>query len=186
MPRISLVNRPGEHPDLALASDVADLFAALFPGNPAPEFDAGHGLMAVLAQSPKLALPASRLSAAVFRDTTWGQRAALRELAFQVLGQHFGDDFSTATRRPYALAAGLTEEQLAAVPAWREADLFDEEQCLTIEYTQAVITGRVPEELTARMVARYGERETVECTVGIGFWSFWAMVAGAAGLSGNA
>lgn len=186
MSRITPVSRPDEHPDPALGPDVADLFTALFPGNPAPEFDAAHGLMAVLAQSPKLALPASRLSAAVFRDTAWGQRAALRELAFQVLGQHFGDSFSTAARRPHALAAGLTEAQLAAIPAWRKAGLFDEEQQLVIEYTQAVVTGRVPEDLSARMMARYGERETVECTAAIGFWSFWAMVAGAAGLSGSA
>lgn len=180
--RFTPVSRPGEHPEPALQQDVAELFETLFPGNPAPEFDAGHGLMAILAQSPKLALPASHLSAAVFRDSAWGQRAAMRELAFQVLGEHFGDSFSTAARRSYALAAELSEDQLAAIPAGRDADLFDEEQRLVIEYTRAVVTGRVPEALTARMIARYGERETVECTVAIGFWSFWAMVAGAAGL----
>jgi alkylhydroperoxidase family enzyme len=179
MARLPLIREPGDDP----APSVADLFAALFPGNPAPAFDQGHSLMAVLAHSPKVAEAAAKLSAAFFRDSAWGQRAALRELAFQTLGRHFGDAFSTEVRKPSAETAGLTAEQLAALPDWRRSDLFDEEQRLVIEYTQAVVTGRVASELFARVVARYGEQEAVECTAAIGFWSFWAMVSGAAGLS---
>lgn len=182
MARVELIREPGDDP----APDVAELFTLLFPGNPAPEFDEGHSLMAVLAHSPKVAEAAAKLSATFFRETAWGQRAALRELAFQTLGGHFGDSFSTQVRRPNAEAAGLSAEQLAAIPEWRDSKLFDDEQKLAIEYTQAVVTGSVPEELFARIVARYGEREAVECTAAIGFWSFWAMVSGAAGLSDNA
>lgn len=178
MARVALIREPGEAP----APDLADLFTVLFPGNPAPEFNDDHSLMAVLAHSPKLALPAARLSAAVILSSAWGQRAGLRELAFQTLGHHFGDNFSTAARRRDAEAAGLTADQLAAIPDWRNSALFDDEQQLVMEYTQAVVTGRVPAELFARIVARYGEREAIECTAAIGLWSFWAMVAGAVGL----
>lgn len=182
--RVTLVRTPGDHPspDAAVQRDVAALFAALFPGNPAPEFNQAHTLMAVLAQSPRVALPAARLSAAVILDSAWGQRANLRELAFQTLGRHFGDAFSTEARRPDAEAAGLSSEQLAAIPEWRGSDLFDDEQRLVIEYTEAVVIGSVPPQLFARVVAYYGEREAVECTTAIAFWSFWAMIAGAAGL----
>jgi alkylhydroperoxidase family enzyme len=173
-----LIREPGDTP----APDRADLFAALFPGNPAPAFNDAHSLMAVLAQSPKLALPAARLSAAVILDSAWGQRAGLRELAFQTLGHHFGDSFSTTARRPNAESAGLTADQLAAIPDWRNSALFDDEQKLVIEYTQAVVTGQVTGKLFARVVARYGEREAIECTAAIGFWSFWAMISGAVGL----
>lgn len=184
MARIALVRNPADHPsaDAATQADVAELFATLFPGNPAPEFDQAHTAMAVLAQSPKIAQVAAKMSGTIILDTAWGQRAALRELAFQTLGLHFGDSFSTAARRPAAEAAGLTAAQLAAIPEWRGSDLFDEEQRLVIEYTQAVVTGRVPEDLFARVVARYGEQEAIECTAAIGFWSFWAMVVGASGL----
>jgi alkylhydroperoxidase family enzyme len=161
---------------------VADFFAAMFPGNPAPEFNQAHTLMAVLAQSPKLAQPAGKLSAAVILDSAWGQRAKVRELAFQTLALHFGDSFSAEARKPNADTAGLTPEQIADIPNWRTSALFDDEQRLVIEYTQAVVTGRVPDELFARMVARYGEQEAVECTAAIAFWSFWSMIAGAAGL----
>lgn len=161
---------------------MADLFAALFPGNTTPEFNAAHTAMAVMAQSPKLALPAAKLSGAVILESAWGQRANLRELAFQTLGLHFGDRFSTEARKPNAEAAGLTPEHLAAIPDWRNSELFDDEQRLVIEYTQAVVTGRVPADLFARVVARYGEQEAVECTTAIAFWSFWAMIVGAAGL----
>ena len=182
MSRVRLVRSPSDHPaeDPIARQDVANLFGALFPDNPAPEFNEAHSLMAVLAHSPRLALPAARMSAAVIIDSAWGQRTALRELAFQTLGRHFGDTFSTEARRPNAEAAGLTAGQLAAIPEWRDSDLFDDEQKLVIEYTQAVVTGRVPDDLFARVVARYGEQEAVECTAAIGFWSFWAMVAGAA------
>lgn len=182
MARLPLIREPGENP----APELAGLFGALFPGNPAPVFDDAHSLMAVLAHSPKLAEAAAKLSAIFFRETAWGQRAALRELAFQTLGRHFDDTFSTQVREPNAEAAGLTAEQLSAIPAWQNSDLFDAEQKLVIEYTKAVVSGSVPDELFARMVNHFGEREAVECTAAIGFWSFWAMVSGAVGLSDNA
>lgn len=182
MARLPLIRELGSDP----SPDLAGLFAALFPGNPAPAFDEAHSLMAVLAHSPKLAEAAAKLSGTFFRETAWGQRAALRELAFQTLGHHFGDGFSTAARQPNAEAAGLTAAHLAAIPAWQSSDLFNADQQLTIEYTQAVVTGRVPDALFARVAARFGEREAVECTAAIGFWSFWAMVSGAAGLSRSA
>jgi alkylhydroperoxidase family enzyme len=138
--------------------------------------------MAVMAHSPKLALPAAQLSAAVVLDSAWGQRANLRELAFQTVALHFGDRFSAEARKSNTVAAGLSPEQLASLPDWRDSDLFDSEQRLVIEYTQAVVTGRVPDDLFARIVARYGEQEAVECTAAIAFWSFWAMISGAAGL----
>ncbi|MDB5724832.1 MAG: carboxymuconolactone decarboxylase [Novosphingobium sp.] len=161
---------------------MAELFGTLFPGNPSPEFNAAHTAMAVLAQSPQLALPAAKLSGAVILQSAWGQRANVRELAFQTLGLHFGDTFSTETRRPNAEAAGLTAEHLAAIPDWRNSDLFDNEQRLVIEYAQAVVTGHVPAELFARVAAHYGEQEAVEFTTAIAFWSFWAMIVGATGL----
>ncbi|MFT4025872.1 MAG: hypothetical protein QM676_03570 [Novosphingobium sp.] len=184
MTRIALVRSPGDHPsaDAAVQAGVAELFATLFPGNPAPEFDQAHTAMAALAQSPKLALLAAKFSGAVILESAWGKRANLRELAFQTLGRHFGDELSTTSRRPAAEAAGLTVEQLGALGDWRASSLFDEEQRLVIEYTEAVVTGRVPAELFARMVARYGEQEAVECTAAIGFWSFWAMLVGATGI----
>lgn len=182
MARVELIRMPGDDP----APDRAALFATLFPGNSAPEFDQAHSLMAVLAHSPKVAEAAAKLSAAFFRETAWGQRAALRELAFQTLGRHFGDAFSTRVREPNASAAGLTTAQLAALPDWQDSDLFDAEQKLVIEYTQAVVTGRVSKELFGRLVAHFGQREAVECTAAIGFWSFWAMVSGASGLSDSA
>jgi alkylhydroperoxidase family enzyme len=138
--------------------------------------------MAVLAQSPKLAAPAAGLSAAVILESAWGQRANLRELAFQTVARHFDDSFSAEARQPNAAAAGLTTEQRAVRADWRNSALFDDEQRLVIEYAQAVVTGRVPGDLFGRVVARFGEQEAVECTTAIAFWSFWAMIAGAVGL----
>jgi alkylhydroperoxidase family enzyme len=66
-------------------------------------------------------------------------------------------------------------ELLAAIPYWRTTSLFNTEQRLVIEYTNAVVAGDVPAELFARVVAQYGEKGAVEFTTAIAWWSFWAM-----------
>jgi alkylhydroperoxidase family enzyme len=48
-----------------------------------------------------------------------------------------------------------------------------------IEYTLAVIAGDVPDELFAKVVARYGEQGALEFTTVAAWWSFWAMILNA-------
>lgn len=178
MPRITPVFRPTDHPnagDPAIDAGLAELFETLFPGNPDPAFDMGHVGVALAAQNPGLALRLSQLSRFVALDLPWCARADLRELAIQAANRHFGSDFSFEARRGAGAAAGLSAEQLAAIPEWRTSGLFDEEQRLVVEYAYAVASGLVPADLSARMVAAFGEKGTVEATTVIGLWSFWAM-----------
>jgi alkylhydroperoxidase family enzyme len=80
----------------------------------------------------------------------------------------------------HAQTAGLGADLLAALPSWRTADLFDEEQRLVIEYTEAVVTGDVPAKLFSDIVQQYGEKGAIEFTTLIAFWSAWAMIINAA------
>jgi alkylhydroperoxidase family enzyme len=176
VPRLTPIYRPQDAP----SPEVGELFTALFPGNPNAEIDRDHTGLAIAAYNPQLALRLSQMSLFLIRDTEWGQRAALRELAFAALNRHFGSTFSIEARRPHAHAAGLSDDQLAAVEQWQTSPLFDEEQKLVIEYASAVVAGAVPQPLFARVVERYGAKQAVEFTTIVGFWSAWAMLLQAA------
>lgn len=179
--RVTLIRKPGDHPDPAEREAETELFATLFAGNPDPEIDEGHLALAALAQNPKLALMASQVSGALLRSN-WGQRASLRELAMQVLNRRLGCTYGAETRIGAADSAGLSDEQLAALADWRGSGLFDDEQQLVIEFTEAALAGPVPDALFARLVERYGEQEAMECAALVGFWTFWAVVTNAAGI----
>ena len=177
--RVKLVRRPGDHPDAAERDAEAELFETLFAGKADPQIDDNHLALAALAQNPRLALKASQLSGFLLLETAWGRRAAVRELAMQVVNRRLGCDYGAATRVGPAKAAGLSEVQLAAIADWRASDLFDDEQRLVIEYAETAVAGPIPDEIFSRLVAHYGEQEAVECTAVIGLWSFWATIANA-------
>lgn len=184
MARVTTIDKPEAYPgtpDEATRQDLADLFAAMFPGNPAPEIDKFHAGVAIAAHSPRLALNLAKLSGLIAGELGWCQRKDLRELAIQTLNLHFKSDYSFQCRAGIAADAGISHQQQAALSKWQTSSLFDAEQRLTIEYAGAVVTGNVPEPLFARVKAQWGERGAVECTALIGFWAFWAMFLNATG-----
>ncbi len=184
MARVTTINRPADYPgnpDAVAREDLAALFAHLFPGKPDPEIDKFHAGVAIAAHAPKLALNLAKLSGLIAGELGWCQRKDLRELAIQALNLYYKSDYSFRCRAGIAAGAGISHEQQTALPDWQTSSLFDEEQRLTIEYTRAVVTGAVPDELFARVKARWGERGAVECTALIGFWAFWAMFLNATG-----
>ena len=184
MARVTTINRLGDYPgtpDEATSAALAALFAAMFPGNPDPEINKFHAGIAIAAHSPKLASALAGVSKLMALDLGWSQRTDLRELAILAANLQFKSDYGFRSRLPNAKAAGLSDEQIAALPAWQASALFDDEQKLTIAYAHAVASGDVPPVLFDRVKARWGERGAVECTAVIGFWSFWAMFLNATG-----
>lgn len=178
MARVTAIRRAGQYPagaDSETRAGLDELFAAMFAGNPEGAIDRNHSGMAVAAQSPKLAGLMGQMSRFVVLELGWSQRKALSELAIRTVNHHYGSTFSNDARLGAAKAAGLTDAQIAAVPDWR-SDLFDEEQKLVIEYTQAVLRVSVCDMLFARFVASFGEKDAVECTAAIGWWAMWAML----------
>lgn len=178
MARVTAVYEPSQYPGTpseATREDLAELFRYLFPQASDPVIDKRHAGLAIAAQHPKLALELAKLSSLIAGGLTWCQRRDLRELAIQTLNTHFKSVYSFNARIPNALAGGIGADLQAALPSWQTSNLFNDEQRLIIEYTQAVVRGDVPGELFSRMLARYGEKEAIECTALVAFWSFWAM-----------
>lgn len=178
MARVTPIRRAGQYPqgaDADTRAGIDALFAGMFPGNPHGEIDRNHSGMAVAANSPRLAQMMGQMSRFVVLELGWSQRKALAELAIRTVNHCYRSRFCDEARLSAAKAAGLSDAQIAAVPDWR-SDLFNAEQKLVIEYTEAVLTGAVDDALFARMVAAFGEKDAVECTVAIGWWSMWAML----------
>jgi hypothetical protein len=154
----------------------------MYPGQENPEIPGKSAAFATVARDPRLALRLIKLSDYILREMPWtSKRNALKQLAIQTLNVHFKCHFSFQSHLRPAAAAGITLEQQACIPFWRTANVFDDEQRLVIEYTLAVVTGDVPEELFARVVKQYGEQEAFEFTVGVAWWSLWAMIINATG-----
>lgn len=179
--RIKGIYEPGDYPpdNAELQKDGAALFAHLFPGEENPRIDAHHAGNAIMAHSPKLALHFAQLSRFMALDLGWCRRTDLRELAFATLNLKLKSAYSFESRRGAAEAAGIGPALLAAIPDWETASVFDDEQRLVIAYTQAVVSGEVPEALFARVRDHFGEQGAVEFTAVVGFWSCWAMILNA-------
>ncbi len=125
-------------------AEVAALFGTMFPGVENPAFDANHDGMAIAALNPKMAQYLAQTSRFMALDLGWCKRADLRELAIMTVNRHFESTYSIRSREAIALAGGISADQAAALPDWRNSSLFDAEQRLVIEYAQAVMTGTVP------------------------------------------
>jgi alkylhydroperoxidase family enzyme len=178
MARVKGVFKPSDYPgtpDAATKKDLDALFAHMFPGDAKPEMSAPHYGYALFAQNPALALNIAKLADYIVREMPWSQRRDLREIVVQALNLYYKCDFSFLAHLPIAEGTGISLAQQAAIPYWRTTNVFDDEQRLLIEYSLAVCSGDVPEELFARIVKQYGEKGAVECTTTIGWWAFWAM-----------
>jgi alkylhydroperoxidase family enzyme len=168
--------------DAATAKDLDELFGYVkeaFPDIEEPEITGPHAGLAMVAVNPRLALELTRATMYTAAETSWAKRVDLRELAIQVINLHFKCDFSYLAHLRVAAEAGLRPDQQAALPLWRTVDLYNDEQRLVIEYTNAVVTGDVPAELFSRVVAHFGETQAIEFTSVIGMWSMWCMIINA-------
>jgi alkylhydroperoxidase family enzyme len=181
--RVALVMAPGDYPgtpDAETKQDLAALFKHMFPQSDAPRIPGSAAVFGVVAQNPKLALNLVRASDHFTRENEFTVgRTDLRQLLIQTLCHHFKCDFNFTSHIPSAEKAGISVEQQALIPFWQTTNVFNDEQKLVIEYTYAVCKGDVPDELFARVVAHFGEKTAIECTVAIAWWSFWSMIANA-------
>ncbi len=187
MPRVTAVNNPTEHPspDPAVQADVAAFFGKLFAGVEKPSFDEAHTGMAIAALNPGLAAQLAGISRFMVVEMPWSHRKDLREIAIQTINLHFKSAYSFRSRLATARSCGISDEQMAALPYWKNTKLFDDEQRLVIEYTDAVSSGEVPRPLFDRVVAAFGETGAVEFTALVSMWSFWALFLNATNPEGD-
>ena len=88
----------------------------------------------------------------------------LAELGVAKAAAMVGCEFCIDISSEYVRRAGLTDEQLLALHEARESGLFDADQLLVIELAEGMTAtpGTVADELMARVVARFGDKGTLE------------------------
>lgn len=79
-----------------------------------------------------------------------------------------------------ARKAGVSEDKLAVLPAWRESPLFSERERAALEWTEAltlIATNHVPDAVYEAARAQFSEAELGKLTVAIGLINTWNRIA---------
>ncbi len=72
--------------------------------------------------------------------------------------------------RRMARDAGVPDEQIDALAAWRTSDLFDDREKAALALTEAMVEGRVPDEVDAEVARYFSPSERVELILTAGFY----------------
>jgi alkylhydroperoxidase family enzyme len=91
---------------------------------------------------------------------------ALRELGQTRAGWAMGSQFVFSQHCKSCRAAGLSEEKIAAIPAWQVSDAFDATERAVLAYADALAydRGRVPDAVFAALRKHLSEEQILELT----------------------
>lgn len=137
-------------------------FARMFRRGSRVSFGRELDSAAVYAKHPRLAVSMMRYNRAAER--TKQVPKLLAELGVAKAAAMVGCEFCIDISSEYVRRAGLSDEQLLALHEARQSGLFDADQLLVIELAEGMTQtpGAVSDQLMARVVARFGDKGTLE------------------------
>ena len=93
-------------------------------------------------------------------------RPQLRELGQTRAGWARGSQFVFSQHCKSCRAIGISEEKIAAIPAWQVADCFDATEVALLAYTDALVYdgGRVADDVFAALQSHLSDEEILEFT----------------------
>jgi 4-carboxymuconolactone decarboxylase len=132
-----------------------------------------------LLRSPELMMHAQRMGEYLRYRSAIGLR--LSELAILLVARHWSQQVEWAIHAPIALREGLSPELVDAIAQGRRPGAMSEDEAAVHDFCVELMRHqRVPDELWARVVQRFGEQGAVDL-IGInGYYSLLAMVMNAA------
>jgi AhpD family alkylhydroperoxidase len=114
----------------------------------------------------------------------------LKDLAGTKAAALVGCEFCIDIASAISTKSGVTAEQLADLPRYRESDHFDETEKLVLDYAVAMTAtpSHVPDELFDALRARFSEKQLVELTSAIAIENYrarfnWAFGIGSQGFA---
>jgi AhpD family alkylhydroperoxidase len=129
-----------------------------------PQIGSGMEPMEIWAYQPKMMMGMGRFNQAVRKGKAVDERTKnLLELkGAQMIGCEFCVDLGSQICRN----SGLSDEELLALPRYRQSALFTEREKLALDYTVAVMRTpvEVTDELFARMKEHFTDKQLVEIT----------------------
>jgi 4-carboxymuconolactone decarboxylase len=158
-------NRPATSSHIAIPlAPLPDSVAARVQQAGAP----GVNLYRALAHAPRL------LEAWI--DFAWALREhcdtprRLRELVILRTAQCMLSQYEWNQHRLMAKEAGVDEHQVAELSMWRTSPAFDDAERAALALTDALVEGRVPDEVNATVDEHFGPQARVELTLTAAFY----------------
>ena len=130
--------------------------------------EAAHGSgiepLEIWAHQPKMMSGMGKFQGAVRKGDTVDER--LKNLVELKGAQMIGCEFCVDLGSQICRNSGFSDEELLAVPRYRQSDLFTEREKLALDYTVAVMRTpvEVTDELFARMKEHFTDEQLVEIT----------------------
>lgn len=129
-----------------------------------PQTGSGIEPMEIWAHQPKMMMGMGKFNQAVRKGKTVDER--LRNLVELRGSQMIGCEFCVDLGSQIWRHSGFSDEELLALPRYRESDLFTEREKLALDYTAAVMRTpvEVTDELFTRMKEHFSDKQLVEIT----------------------
>jgi len=129
-----------------------------------PQTGSGIEPMEIWAHQPKMMMGMGKFNQAVRKRKSVDER--LRNLLELKGAQMIGCEFCVDLGSQICRNSGLSDEELLALPSYRQSDLFTEREKLALDYTVAVMRTpvEVSDELFAQMKEHFSDEQMVEIT----------------------
>jgi AhpD family alkylhydroperoxidase len=129
-----------------------------------PQTGSGLEPMEIWAHQPKMMMGMGKFNQAVRKGKSVDER--LKNLVELKGAQMIGCEYCVDLGSQICRNSGFSDEELLALPRYRQSDLFTEREKLALDYAVAVMRTpvEVTEELFERMKARFNEKQLVEIT----------------------
>ena len=130
----------------------------------APQTGSGLEPMEIWAHQPKMMMGMGRFNQAVRQGKSVDER--LKYLVELKGAQMIGCEYCVDLGSQICRNSGLSDEELLALPSYRDSDLFTERDKLALDYTVAVMRTpvEVTDELFAQMKEHFSDKQLVEIT----------------------
>jgi AhpD family alkylhydroperoxidase len=129
-----------------------------------PQTGSGIEPMEIWAHQPKMMFGMGRFNQAVRKGKSVDER--LKNLIELKGAQMIGCEFCVDLGSQICRNSGFSDDELLALPRYRQSDLFTEREKLALDYTAAVMRTpvEVTDELFGRMKAQFSGQQLVEIT----------------------
>ncbi len=124
----------------------------------------------------------------VWVEMAWTLRLAaktprrLRELMITRGAEVMDCGYEYGHHRRMALAAGVSEIELAELGHWRRSGLFSPPERAALAFMESVLEGSVPDAVAAELARHFDAAERVELTLTAGFYAMVPRVVDALGV----
>ena len=129
-----------------------------------PQIGSGIEPMEIWAHQPKMMMGIGKFNQAVRKGKSVDQR--LKNLVELKGAQMIGCEFCVDLGSQICRNSGLSDDELLALPRYRQSDLFTEREKLALDYAVAVMRTpvEVTDELFAAMKEHFSDEQLVEIT----------------------